>query len=32
MAWLANYFDEDEFHADPIKYEINLAYYNTKID
>lgn len=32
MAWLAYNFDEDEFNSDPIKYEVNVAYFNTKID
>lgn len=32
MAWLAYNFDEDEFSSDPIKYEVNVAYFSTKID
>lgn len=32
FAWLANYFDEDEFEEDPMKYEINVSYLNSKQD
>jgi hypothetical protein len=32
MVWLAHYFDEDEFEANPIKYEINVSYLNGKTD
>ena len=32
IAWLANYFDEDEFEASPIKYNINLSYINSKMN
>ncbi len=32
MAWLAYYFDEDEFYHNPVKYEVNVAYFSTKID
>ena len=32
MAWLANYFDEDEFEASPIKYNIDLTFLNSKMN